>query len=89
MISTKVKWNSHCETFDELKAIVEGHFDEYGATHLIHLEFIATYLQHSYKPLLWYTDMKLMPINLEKQNCTLYDSLKPICWSKAAKVIIK
>ena len=30
-----------------------------------------------------------MPISLEKQNCALYSSLKQICWSKVAKVIIK
>ena len=87
--STKVKWNSHHETFDELKAIVEGHFDGYGATHLVHLEFIATYLQHGYKTLLLYPDLKLMPVNLEKQNCTLCSSLKQICQSKVAKAIIK
>ena len=89
MISTKVKWNGRHETFDELKAIVEGHFDGYGATHLVHPEFIATYLQHGYRTPLWYPDLKLTPITLEKQSCTLYGSLKQICRSKAAQVIIK
>ena len=52
MTSTKVKWNGCCETSDELKAIVEGQFDGYGATHLVHPEFITTYIQHGYKTLL-------------------------------------
>ena len=85
----KVKWNGRCETFNELKAIVEGHFDGYGATHLVHPEFIMTYLQHGYKTPLWYPDLKLTPISLEKQNCALYGSLKQICQSKAVQAIIK
>ena len=89
MISTKVKWNGHCKSFDELKAVVEGHFNEYGASHLVHPDFIATYLEHGYRAPLWYPDLKITPVILEKQNCALYGSLKQICQSKAAQVIIK
>ena len=79
MISTKVKWNGCHESFDELKAVVEGHFNGYGASHLVHPDFIATYLEHGYRTLLWYPDLKITPVTLEKQNCALYGSLKQIC----------
>ena len=68
---------------------MEGHFDGYGASHLVHPDFIDTYLKQGYRTPLWYPDLKLTPVILEKQNCALYGSLKQICWSKAAQVIIK
>ena len=89
MISTKVKWNGHHESFEELKAVVEGHFDGYGASHLVHPDFIASYLEHGYRAPLWYPDLKITLVTLEKQNCALYGSLKQICQSKAAQAIIK
>ena len=72
----QVNWDGHHETFDELNAIVEGHCDGYGATHLVHLDFITTNLEKEYKTCAWYPDLKLMAISLEKQNCALYSSLK-------------
>ena len=89
MISTKIKWNGRRESFDELKAVVEGHFDGCGASHLVHPDFIATYLAQGYRTPLWYPDLKITPVILEKQNCVLYGSLKQICRSKAAQAIIK
>ena len=89
MISMKIKWNGQCESFDELKAVMEGHFNGCGASHLVHPDFIATYLAQGYRTPLWYPDLKITPVIPEKQNCALYGSLKQICRSKAAQAIMK
>ena len=51
---------------------MEGHFNGYGASHLVYPDFIATYLEQGYRTPLWYPDLKITPVILEKQNCALY-----------------
>jgi hypothetical protein len=76
MINSKVKWNGKRSSFDKLKGLIEGHFEGDGASYLIHLHFLDKYEVHGYKVLRFFPGDRLEPKELEKQNATLYGSLK-------------
>jgi len=89
MISSKIQWNGRRGTFDELKFLIEGHFEGYGAPHLVNRKFIEVYIEHGYKVLRFFPWIKITPMELQKQNATLYGSLKQICRKGAARAIIR
>lgn len=51
MINSKVEWNGKRSSFDELKALLEGHFEGHGASYLVNRSFLDVYVTHGYKVL--------------------------------------
>ena len=51
MISSKFQWNGKRSTFDEVKRLVEGHFEGYGGAYLVNRKFIKVYIENRYKVL--------------------------------------
>ena len=80
MISSKFQWNGKRNSFDKVKRLVEGHFEGYGGAYLVSRKFIKIYLEHGYKVLRFFPRIRIGHEDLEKQNGTLYGSLKQICW---------
>jgi hypothetical protein len=89
MISSKFQWNGKRNTFDEVKRLVEGHFEGYGGAYLVNRKFITVYIEHGYKVLRFFPRIRLGHEDLEKQNGTLYGSLKQICRKGAASAILR
>jgi hypothetical protein len=89
MISSKFQWNGKRNSFDEVKRLVEGHFEGYGSAYLVSRKFIKIYLEHGYKVLRFFPRIRIGHEDLEKQNGTLYGSLKQICRKGAASAILR
>jgi hypothetical protein len=89
MINSKVQWNGKRSSFDELKRLIEGHFEGYGASYLVNRKFLDVYEMHGYKVLKFFPRVRMKCEDLEKQNATLYGSLKQICRKGAARAIIR
>ena len=89
MISSKFQWNGKRNSFDEVKRLVEGHFEGYGGAYLVSRKFIKIYLEHGYKVLRFFPRIRIGHEDLEKQNGTLYGSLKQICRKGAASAILR
>ena len=89
MISTKVTWDGHWSSFDQLKAIVKGHFTGHHAFHLVHSNFMKAYHKKGTQVILQFPMLKLTYHILDQQNCVLFGSLLQICWGKTTKAIIK
>ena len=51
MINSKVQWNGKHTSFDEMKRLIEGHFEGYGAAYLMNQKFIKVYIEHGFKVL--------------------------------------
>jgi hypothetical protein len=88
MINSKVQWNGKRSSFDEMKRLVEGHFEGYGAAYLVSRKFIKIYMEHGFKVLRFFPRICINPEDLEKQNGTLYGSLKQICRKGAGLAIL-
>ena len=78
MINSKVQWNGKQSTSDEMKWLVEGHFEGYGAAYLVSQKFIKIYMEHGNKVLCFFPCIWIRVKDLEKQNGTLHGSLKQI-----------
>jgi hypothetical protein len=90
MINSKVQWNRKCSSFDEMKRLIEGHFEGYGAAYLVSQKFIKVYyIKHVFKVLQFFPCIRIRINHLEKQNGTLYGSLKQICQKSAGLVILQ
>jgi hypothetical protein len=88
MINSKVEWNGKHSSFDKLKGLIKGQFKGNGASYLIHHCFLDKYELHGCEVLHFFPRVRLKPKDLEKQNATLYGSLKQICCKGAAKALI-
>jgi hypothetical protein len=89
MINSKVQWNGKRSTFDEMKRLIEGHFEGYGAAYLVSRKFIKIYMEHGNKVLCFFPWICIRVDDLEKQNGTLYGSLKQICRKGAGLAVLR
>jgi hypothetical protein len=48
MINSKVQWNGKCSSLDEMKRLIEGHFEGYRAAYLVSQKFIKVYIKHRF-----------------------------------------
>jgi hypothetical protein len=71
MINSKIEWNGKPSSFDELKGLIEGHFEGNGASYLVHHCFLDR-LQNpdSYGPTLTLKTLAMRPflVILQKQK---------------------
>jgi hypothetical protein len=79
MMNSKVQWNGKRSSFDEFKALLEGHFEGYGASYLVNQKFMDTYALHGYKVLHFFPRLHINRATLEQHNATLFGSIKQIC----------
>jgi hypothetical protein len=89
MINSKVEWNGKQSGFDELKALLEGHFEGHGASYLVNRKFLDVYMEHGYKVLQHFPRVLIDHATLERQNATLYGSIKQICRKGAGRPILR
>jgi hypothetical protein len=59
MVNSKVQWNGKRSSFDELKALLEGHFEGYGASYLVNRKFMDTYALHGCKVLRFFPRLRI------------------------------
>jgi hypothetical protein len=89
MMSSKVQWSGKRSNFDELKRLLEGHFEGHGASYLVNHCFLEKYETYGFKAQWFFPRIQIKPEDLEKQIGTLYGCLKQICHRDAVKALIQ
>jgi hypothetical protein len=89
MVNSKIQWNGKRSSFDEFKALLEGHFEGYGASYLVNRKFMDTYAIHGYKVLRFFPCLRIDRATLEQHNVTLFGSIKQICRKGAGRSILR
>jgi hypothetical protein len=89
MVNSKVQWKGKRSSFDEFKALLEGHFEGYGASYLVNQKFMDTYALHGYKVLRFFPRLCIDRVTLEQHNATLFGSIKQICGKGVGRSILR
>jgi hypothetical protein len=89
MVNSKIQLNGKRSSFDEFKALLEGHFEGYGASYLVNRKFMDTYALHGYKVLRFFPRLCIDRATLEQHNATLFGSIKQICRKGVGRSILR